>query len=139
MARPGRNCASTATSAGSRSRRGPWPADPSGDRLELTADDAEIDGDGVDATRLAFRAVDKYGAPRPYVTGPVTLTVDGPALLVGDNPVDFAATGGAAAAWIRSLPGSPGAVTVQASHSALGNAVARIKVREVPSAGTPIP
>jgi beta-galactosidase len=114
-------------------------ADPSGDRLQLTADDAEIDGDGVDATRLAFRAVDKYGASRPYVTGPVTLTVDGPAVLVGDNPVDFAATGGAAAVWIRSLPGSPGAVTVQASHSALGNAVARIKVRDVPPAGIPIP
>jgi beta-galactosidase len=32
-------------------------SDPSGDTLRLAADDAEIDGDGVDATRLAFRAV----------------------------------------------------------------------------------
>ncbi|MFY9930751.1 MAG: glycoside hydrolase family 2 TIM barrel-domain containing protein [Streptosporangiaceae bacterium] len=113
--------------------------DPAGDRLELTADDTEIDGDGVDATRLAFRAVDKFGAPRPYVTGPVILTVGGPGILVGDNPVDFTATGGAAAVWIRSLPGSPGTVTVRASHSALGGAVARIQVREVPSAGPPSP
>ena len=113
--------------------------DPSGDRLSLAADDAEIDGDGADATRLAFRAVDTFGAPRPYVTGPVTLTVDGPGVLVGDNPVDFTATGGAAAVWIRSLPGSPGTVTVKASHPALGSAVARIRVREVPSAGAPVP
>ncbi len=113
--------------------------DPSGDRLSLAADDAGIDGDGADATRLAFRAVDKFGAPRPYVTGPVTLTVDGPGVLVGDNPVDFTATGGAAAVWIRSLPGSPGTVTVRASHPALGSAVARIKVREVRIAGAPVP
>ena len=114
-------------------------ADPSGDRLSLAADDAEIDGDGTDATRLAVRAVDRFGAPRPYVTGPVTLTVDGPGVLVGDNPVDFTGTGGAAAVWIRSLPGSPGPVTVTASHPALGRAVARIEVREVPSAGAPVP
>jgi beta-galactosidase len=114
-------------------------AGPAGDRLALAADDAEIDGDGVDATRLAFQAVDKFGAPRPYVTGPVTLAVDGPAVLVGDNPVDFTATGGAAAVWIRSLPGSPGAVTVRASHPTLGAAVATIRVRAVPSAGPAIP
>jgi hypothetical protein len=36
--------------------------------LALTADDTEIDGDGADGTRLEFRAVDRYGAPRPYVT-----------------------------------------------------------------------
>jgi NPCBM-associated, NEW3 domain of alpha-galactosidase/Glycoside hydrolase family 2 C-terminal domain 5 len=113
--------------------------DPSGDRLALTADDAAIDGDGVDATRLALRAVDAFGAPRPYVTGPVTLTVDGPGVLVGGNPIDFTATGGAAAVWIRSLPGSPGVVTVRASHPALGHAAARVTIRPVPSAGPPVP
>jgi beta-galactosidase len=116
-----------------------FSADPSGDRLSLAADDAEIDGDGVDATRLAFRAVDSYGAPRPYVTGQVTLTVGGPGVLVGDNPVDFTATGGAAAVWIRSLPGSPGTITVTASHPTLGSAVAQIKVRKVPATGAPVP
>ena len=113
--------------------------DPAGDRLALAADDRRIDGDGVDATRLVFRVVDRFGAPRPYVTGPVTLAVDGPGVLVGDSPVDFTATGGAAAVWIRSLPGSPGAVTVRASHATLGTAVARVEVREVPSAGAPVP
>jgi beta-galactosidase len=106
-------------------------SDPGGDVLSLAADDHEIRGDGVDATRLAFRAVDRYGAPRPYVTGLLTVDLDGPAVLIGDNPFDFAAAGGAGAAWIRSLPGSAGTVTVGASHPDLGRAVARVRVRPV--------
>jgi beta-galactosidase len=114
-------------------------ADPSGDVLWLAADDAEIDADGVDATRLAFRAVDRYGAPRPYVAGLLTLDIDGPAVLIGDNPFDFAPAGGAGAVWIRSLPGSPGTVTIRASHPSLGSAVASVRVRAVPDAGRPVP
>ena len=52
-------------------------------------------------------------------------------MLVGDNPFDFAAAGGAAAVWIRSRPGSPGTVTVRASHPGLGRAVTQVRVREV--------
>ena len=104
-------------------------SDPSLDRLALAFDHAEIEGDGVDATRLAFRAVDRYGAPRPFVTGQLVLDVEGPAALAGDNPFDFAAAGGAGAVWIRSLPGSAGTVTVSASHPVLGRAVARVRVR----------
>jgi beta-galactosidase len=106
-----------------------FSCDPSGDVLALTADHAEIDADGADATRLEFRAADRYGAPRPYVTGQVTLEMEGPAVLVGDNPFDFAAAGGAGAVWIRSRAGQPGPVTVRASHPGLGQAVARIRVR----------
>jgi hypothetical protein len=113
-------------------------ADPADDMLSLTADDAEIDGDGVDTTRLAFRVTDRYGAPRPYITGPVTFDIAGPAVLIGDNPFDLTATGGAGAVWIRSLPGSPGMVTVTASHPSLGYASAGIRVRPVPQAGPPI-
>jgi beta-galactosidase len=104
-------------------------SDRSGDVLTLAPDDAEIDGDGVDTTRLAFRAVDRYGAPRPYVTGQVTLDIEGPAVLIGDSPFDFAAAGGVGAAWIRSLPASPGTVTVTASHPSLGRAAARVRMR----------
>jgi beta-galactosidase len=107
-----------------------WSGDPAGDVLALAADHAEIDADGADATRLEFRAADRYGAPRPYVAGQVTLEIEGPAVLVGDNPFDFAAAGGAGAVWIRSRPGEPGTVTVRASHPGLGRAVTRIRVRE---------
>jgi beta-galactosidase len=104
-------------------------SDSSFDTLWLAADDDEIAGDGADATRVAFRAVDGYGAPRPYVTGSVTLSVSGPAVLVGESPFDFAAAGGVGAVWIRSLPGSAGHVVVSASHPVLGQAVARVLVR----------
>jgi beta-galactosidase len=106
-----------------------FSSDAAGDGLTLTADHGEIDADGADATRLEFRAADRYGAPRPYVAGQVTLAVEGPAILVGESPFDFAAAGGAGAAWIRSRPGQPGTVTVRASHPGLGQAVARIRVR----------
>jgi len=104
-------------------------SDASLDSLWLAADDDEIAGDGADATRVAFRAVDRYGASRPFVTGSVTLSVSGPAVLVGESPFDFAAAGGAGAVWIRSLPDSAGAVVVSASHPVLGRAVARVRVR----------
>ncbi|MGH3228528.1 MAG: glycoside hydrolase family 2 TIM barrel-domain containing protein [Streptosporangiaceae bacterium] len=107
-------------------------SDPSFDWLSLVCDDLEIDGDGADATRVVFRALDRYGAPRPYCTGQVVLGVDGPAVLVGDSPFDFAAAGGVGAAWIRSLPGSPGTVVVSASHPSLGQARVSVRVREFP-------
>ena len=91
--------------------------------------DEEIVADGVDATRVAFRAVDAYDAPRPYVTGSVALSVSGPAVLVGESPFDFAAAGGVGAVWIRSLPGSAGHVAVSASHPVLGDGVVRVRVR----------
>ncbi len=104
-------------------------SDPSLDRLTLSFDDTEIFADGADATRMVFRVVDRYGAPRPYVTGQVVLDIEGPGVLVGDNPFDFAAAGGVGAVWIRSLPGRAGTVTVSASHPALGDTMARVRVR----------
>jgi beta-galactosidase len=104
-------------------------SDASFDRLDVVFDDDEIAGDGVDATRLVFRAVDRYGAPRPYVTGQLALSVEGPGVLVGDNPFDFAAAGGVGAVWIRSLPGQAGTVMVSVSHPSLGRVVARVQVR----------
>jgi beta-galactosidase len=106
-----------------------FSSDPSLDTLWLAADDDEIAGDGADATRVAFRAVDGYGAPRPYVTGEVTLAVSGPAVLVGESPFDFTAAGGVAAVWIQSLPGSAGHVAVSATHPILGRAAAHVRVR----------
>jgi beta-galactosidase len=107
-----------------------FSSDPAADRLLLAADDAELSGDGADATRVVFRAVDAYGAPRPYAGAQVQLTVHGPATLVGDNPFDFAAAGGAGAAWVRTLPNSAGLVTVRASHPVLGSAAVTIRIRQ---------
>jgi len=79
-------------------------ADTSRDRLQLTADDTTITAEGSDATRITFRATDAYGNHRPNMTGQVTLTLTGPATLIGQNPFAFASYGGVGGAFIRSIP-----------------------------------
>src|SRR5262249_19244139 len=97
-----------------------FASDPASDRLSAVADDASITADGSDATRVSFAAVDRYGAPRPYVEGIVTITIDGPGILIGESPFDFARAGGVGAVWIRSKPNPPGAIHVAVAHARLG-------------------
>jgi beta-galactosidase len=103
-------------------------ADTSLDHLELTAASARLAGDGSDATSVAFRAVDAYGNRRPGVTGGVTLALSGPGTLIGTNPFPFDTLGGVGGAFVRSVPGTSGTVTVTARHATLGAATARIAV-----------
>jgi beta-galactosidase len=110
-----------------------FSADTSRDRLAVAADHAELIADGSDATRVEFRAVDAHGNQRPYVPGEVRLSVTGPGVLIGDNPFAFGDAGSAGAVWIRTLPGSPGTITIRADHPALGSATAAIEA--VPPAG----
>jgi beta-galactosidase len=105
-----------------------FSSDPSTDVLSVVADDATIAADGVDATRVVFAAVDRYGAPRPYVSGNVTIAVDGPAQLIGDSPFDFATAGGVGGVWIRSLAGQGGTVTVTVGHAQLGSQTVTLQV-----------
>jgi beta-galactosidase len=95
-------------------------ADRARDRLALAADHAQLDADGSDATRITFRAVDEHGNQRLRVAGEVRLSLAGPAVLIGDNPFPLGRYGGAGGAFVRSLPGRAGTVTVTASHSFLG-------------------
>jgi beta-galactosidase len=108
-------------------------ADTSTDRLVLDLEDTSITGDGTDATRLGFRALDAYGNQRPYIGGPyvdgdVALSLTGPAVLVGQNPFAFATYGGVGAVIIRSEADRTGAVEVSASHPTLGTASAKLHV-----------
>ena len=105
-------------------------SDPSRDTLAMAADDTTISADGSDATRVVFRAVDAYGHQRRYPAGQVTLTLSGPATLVGDNPFAFGAYGGLGAVWIRSVAGQPGVITLGASQPDLG--LAEVQVRSLP-------
>jgi Glycoside hydrolase family 2 C-terminal domain 5 len=104
-------------------------SDPSKDELVLTVDDASIEGDGTDATRFTFRGLDAYGNQRPYPTGDVTLTLSGPATLVADNPFPFATYGGVGGGFIKSQPGTSGAVTITAAHPTLGQASGQLTVQ----------
>ncbi|HLI36736.1 MAG TPA: glycoside hydrolase family 2 TIM barrel-domain containing protein [Streptosporangiaceae bacterium] len=107
-------------------------ADTSRDRLELTADHSAIEADGSDATRITFRAVDAYGNHRRGVTGDVTLTLTGPAVLIGDNPFPFGAYGGVGGAFVRSLPGQAGLARITAGHPALGRATVQVTITPRP-------
>jgi beta-galactosidase len=105
-------------------------SDPAGDALGLTVDDTTISADGSDATRAVFRAIDAHGNQRRYVSGLVTLTLSGPATLVGDNPFAFGEYGGLGAVWIRSQAGQPGAITLTASHPLLGQAEVQVRSQQ---------
>ncbi|HWC83330.1 MAG TPA: glycoside hydrolase family 2 TIM barrel-domain containing protein [Pseudonocardiaceae bacterium] len=107
-----------------QSRR--FSPDRSQDVLSCTADDRVLAADGVDTTRIVVRVLDRYGAPRPYVDGAVQLAVSGPGTLIGDNPLDLAAAGGAAAVWVRTQRGQRGPITVVASHPIVGTDGAQV-------------
>jgi beta-galactosidase len=106
-----------------------FSANPASDQLFFHADDPEIIGDGADATRLVVRVVDKYGAPRLFGGGQVAFAVEGPGVLIGDNPFDLAQSGGAGAVWIQARPGTAGRIRVHARHSKLGQKNEEVNVR----------
>ncbi len=62
----------------------------------------------------------------PY--GQVTLSLTGPATLIGQNPFAFGSYGGVGGAFVRSVPGKTGQVTVTARHTTLGSASVQVTV-----------
>ncbi|TDE14911.1 glycoside hydrolase family 2 protein [Jiangella asiatica] len=99
--------------------------------FQVEPDDTTLVADGSDATRVVLRVTDEFGNRRPYATGAVSLRVEGPARIIGDNP--FALVGGGGAVWLRTTE-TPGPVRLHAEHTALGAATAEIQVLP---AGTP--
>ncbi|MEX0720780.1 MAG: glycoside hydrolase family 2 TIM barrel-domain containing protein [Balneolaceae bacterium] len=97
-----------------------FSSDRNEDEFYMEPDNKEITADGSDATRVVFRILDKYGAPRPYIKGDITFALDGPATLIGDNPFAFEDTGGVGAVWLRSLPGRIGNIQLKAEHPEFG-------------------
>lgn len=106
-----------------------YASDPALDRLSVVADDDVLVSDGVDATRVVFRSVDRFGAPRPYVGGSVALSLSGPGSLVGDNPFGFGDHGGVGAVWVRTVAGADGRIELTATHAGLGSGTVSIVSR----------
>jgi beta-galactosidase len=102
-------------------------ADTSHDRLALTIEDQTIEANGHDATRFTFRAVDKYGNQRPFVTGDVTLSLTGPGVLTPDT-FPFHTYGGVGGGYVRAYPRRVGTVTLTARHPTLGTATGSLEV-----------
>ena len=108
-----------------------FSANAAADQLLLKTDDTELLGDGSDMTRLTFEVTDKFGAPRPFVRGEVAFQIQGPGIIVGDNPFQLEESGGSGAIWIKTTVGGSGKIRIQASHSELGNRSVEINVRTV--------
>jgi len=105
--------------------------DPAQDQFLLAADDAQLFGDGADATRLVFKVADQFGTERLGAGGEVAFEISGPGTIVGDNPFLLADSGGVGAVWIKTSPDSSGPIIVKATHSSLGAKSVTIDVQPV--------
>lgn len=130
-----------------------FAGDTESDRLEVWADDTELTADGSDGTRVGFRAVDRYGAPRHNAEGTVTINVAGPGTYDGqvvtlalestpelirageqatvtatltNSAFPFGENGGVGAIYVRGLAGMPGTIVVRVTHPTLGSGIVRI-------------
>jgi beta-galactosidase len=105
-----------------------FSSDHSFDRLFAEVDDRELRCDGSDATRLVFGVVDKFSTPRAFGGGNVSLAIEGPGVIIGDNPFQLTDAGGMGAVWIRSIFGQTGWIRLTARHGSLGTVSSRILV-----------
>jgi beta-galactosidase len=94
--------------------------------FKIAADDAELAGDGRDATRVVLMVTDEYGNIRPFSTAAVSLSLTGPGELIGENPLVL--VGGAAAVWVKATEGT-GVVNLTAKHPSLGSHSVAIRVK----------
>jgi len=85
-------------------------------QIIVAADDDELDADGADTTRVALRICDAFGNVLPFAMQPVSLTIEGPGTLVGENP--FPMPGGRGAVYVRATR-TPGTIKVTATTARL--------------------
>jgi beta-galactosidase len=95
----------------------------------LLPDDVALVADGADTTRVVVRVTDEFGAARTYANDPITFTLEGPAMLIGDNP--FSLIGGTCAVWIRAQE-TPGSVRLTAKHPRLGSQTVNFTLSAAP-------
>jgi beta-galactosidase len=98
-------------------------------KFVLLPDDHELHADGADATRVVMRVTDEFGAVRTYANDPISLTLEGPGRLIGDNP--FSLIGGTGAVWIRAGE-DPGTLRLKARHPRLGTQTVELRLIAAP-------
>jgi beta-galactosidase len=104
-----------------------FSSDPKTDRFSLRADDDALVGDGIDSTRLAFAVVDKFGAPRAFASGSVSIHIYGPGVIVGDNPFKLDENGGSGAVLVKTIARRAGKIRIEAEHNVFGVKVVEIQ------------
>jgi beta-galactosidase len=95
----------------------------------MLPDDQELIADGADSTRVVLRVTDEFGAVRTYANDPIAFTLEGPAMLIGENPL--ALVGGTCAIWIRAKD-EAGTVRLTAKHPRLGELKADFTLTAAP-------
>lgn len=95
-------------------------------QLLVEPDDRELIGDGIDATRVVLKVTDEFGAIRPFANAPISLSLQGPGEIIGENP--FALFGGVGAVWIKTKR-SPGLIRLTATHQTLGSKTVELVVK----------
>ena len=95
-------------------------------QLLVEPDDLELIGDGIDATRVVLRVTDEYGAVRPLANAAISLSLEGPGEIVGENP--FSLFGGVGAVWIKTKE-APGLMRLTATHPRLGSKTIQLRVQ----------
>ena len=56
-------------------------------KFTLLPDDTKLIADGADTTRVVLRVTDEFGAIRPFANDAIRFELDGPAEIIGDNPI----------------------------------------------------
>jgi len=87
-------------------------------------------GDGSDCTRVLLRVTDEFGNTQQFGSGAVSLAIEGPGEIVGENP--FGLVGGAGAIWIKAKAES-GVIHLTAKHQYLPAQKIQIDVSSTPS------
>src|SRR3989440_885394 len=95
-------------------------------QLLIEPDDRELVGDGIDMTRVVMKVLDQLGNVRPFSNAAITLGLQGPGEIIGENP--FALFGGVGAVWIRTRQ-STGLIRLTATHQTLGSKTVSINVK----------
>ncbi len=98
-------------------------------KFTLLADDRTLNADGADTARVVLRVTDEFDAIRTYANDPITITLSGPAEIIGDNP--FALIGGTGAIWIRAKE-MAGTARLTAKHPRLGTQTIEFTLSAVP-------
>jgi len=102
-------------------------------QLLIEPDDRELIGDGIDATRVVMRVTDEYEAVRNFANAAISLSLQGPGEIIGENP--FALFGGVGAVWIKTKP-TAGLIKLTATHPTLGSKTVEIDVKAFRPSGS---
>jgi beta-galactosidase len=102
------------------------PGNDKDEHLVVESDGQELDGDGIDCTRVVLKVTNSEGGWRPFSSGAVSLKIEGPGEIVGENP--FSLSGGVGAVWVKAKQ-TPGTIRLHAEHPYLGGKVVEIRVR----------